>query len=138
MKKILFGFLVLICVFGLVGCGKKEETTKEEAKVEEKETVKPGCNGPMNAVYEGEYNETQGMFTINEFVTVTLRDDGTFSAVYKDSEGYDGTYTLEESVLKTKFIGSQGEMTLTYQVKDDCSSILWGEADNYQYTITKK
>ena len=138
MKKVLFAFLAFFCVFGLVGCGKKEEA-KEAPKATEKENVKAGCNGPMDAVYEGVYDGTQGDFTIHEVVTVTLKEDGTFSAIYKDSEGYYGKYTLENSVLKTTFESASGdEMTLSYQVKDDCSSILWGEADYYQYTIVKK
>ncbi len=138
MKKVLLSLLALLFVFTLVGCGKKEEAKKEDAKTETKEAAKKGCNGPMSAVYEGEYNATEGMFTIHEVVTLTLNEDGTFEAVYKDSEGYSGTYTLEESRLKTTITDGMNISVIEYIVKDDCSEITWGEVGNYQYQIHKK
>ena len=127
---------------------KKEEKPSEPEKPEDKEEPeKPSepaksCSGKINATYEGGYNGPYGQFTINENVTVTLRTDGTIDAVYKDSEGSNGTYNIENGklVVQWKPIYGPGDETteVKYDVEKDCSRILWGDGEGVQYYVYAK
>ena len=140
--------LLVFLVFSILLFGKKKyddppkrETKteeKEEEKKEEKEEEKPKvCSGMIDAVYEGNYTAQEGDFTLNENVTVTLKSDGSIEAVYKDSEGMYGTYTLENNKLVAKYRQPVDEIVeMSYDVAEDCSSIHWGDPN--QHIITTK
>ena len=94
------------------------------------------CSGLKNAVYKGK-DETGKTI---ENVTLTLRNDGTYSLVYLNAGGHpDGKYTISNNILTleaeyTDGIGNTELVKETYELTSDCSIIKW----NDRYNLTKE
>jgi len=146
IPKLIFLALVIGGAFyGGMYFTKNKEEKKEEPKAEEKQPEEQPtntttvCNGPFDAVYEGEYHVKEVGYTVDEYRTFTLKKDGTYSTEVKDGDGNSGKYTLKDNKLSITFKKTADEtVTLVYAVSPDCSKITYGIEGEYQYDLNLK
>lgn len=98
----------------------KEKEEKEEQVQEEKEV---SCSGNINGTYIGKYSDN----SINEEVTITLKDDGTYEKSIKEGEYQKGTYSIANNNISFEFVPSGAPQDVksnySYKISNDCSEI---------------
>ena len=123
MKRKLFGILLLlVLVVGMAGCGKKEDSKKEEKVDMSKYAGK----------YVGEYTKFVGedeKNTDEEEFYVVLEEDGTGKST-RDGSTYNLTWSIKGSKFKMteKFMGITIDYTGT--LKDGKIDVFNGDPDN--------
>lgn len=114
---------------------KKIERDKEDTVENKTSNV---CSGFLDAVYEGGHQSED----LDEYLTLTLSNDGTVEESYKNSEGNTGTYTIKDNKITISICPSHGpcdeKFVTAYDITSDCSTIKWRGSDNYQYDINRK
>lgn len=132
MKKLLLTLLLILSLGVLfVGCGSTDTTTEEDTEVVEDTMADETTDTTEDSALIGSWSATSVDNDIEEEVTLTLNEDGTFELLEMIDESGTG---VNDIPMTGKFESTDDTLTLVFDEPADVKNFVTADEDTSEFT----